>query len=67
MWLQINRRWSGVSFALFFRTLLEAIGIVLLVSFVSLGWRTGMVVALSILALAITFIVMNLTDIQVLN
>lgn len=53
-----------VSFALFFRTLLEAIGIVLLVSFVSLGWRTGMVVALSIpLALAITFIVMNLTDI----
>ncbi|MBK9624315.1 MAG: efflux RND transporter permease subunit [Rhodocyclaceae bacterium] len=53
-----------LSFALFFRTLLEAIGIVLLVSFVSLGWRTGMVVALSIpLALAITFIVMNLTDI----
>ena len=53
-----------LSFALFFRTLMEAIGIVLLVSFVSLGWRTGMVVALSIpLALAITFIVMNLTDI----
>jgi multidrug efflux pump len=53
-----------VSFALFFRTLMEAIAIVLLVSFVSLGWRTGMVVALSIpLALAITFIVMSLADI----
>ena len=53
-----------VSFALFFRTLLEAIGIVLLVSFVSLGWRTGMVVALSIpLVLAITFIGMSAADI----
>ncbi len=54
-----------VSFALFFRTLLEAIGIVLLVSFLSLGWRTGMVVALSIpLALAITFIGMSVADIN---
>ena len=53
-----------VSFALFFRTLMEAIAIVLLVSFVSLGWRTGMVVALSIpLALAITFIGMSIADI----
>ena len=53
-----------VSFTLFFRTLMEAITIVLLVSFVSLGWRTGMVVALSIpLALAITFIGMSIADI----
>src|SRR5262245_55261718 len=43
----------------FFRTFLEALAIVLIVSFVSLGWRTGIVVALSVpLVLAIVFVVM---------
>jgi multidrug efflux pump subunit AcrB len=43
----------------FQHSFLEALGIVLLVSFVSLGWRTGIVVALSVpLVLAITFAVM---------
>ena len=41
------------------RTFAEALGIVLLVSFLTLGWRTGIVVALSVpLVLAIVFIVM---------
>ena len=40
----------------FIRVLSEAVAIVLLVSFLSLGWRTGLVVALSIpLVLAMTF------------
>ncbi len=43
----------------FLKTFVEALGIVLLVSFISLGWRTGIVVALSVpLVLAIVFIVM---------
>ncbi len=43
----------------FLRVFLEALGIVLLVSFLTLGWRTGIVVALSVpLVLAIVFIVM---------
>jgi len=43
----------------FFRTFLEALAIVLIVSFLSLGWRTGIVVALSVpLVLAIVFLVM---------
>ncbi len=43
----------------FLETFLEALAIVLLVSFVSLGWRTGIVVALSVpLVLAIVFVVM---------
>jgi multidrug efflux pump subunit AcrB len=43
----------------------EALAIVLLVSFISLGWRTGIVVALSVpLVLAITFIVMNIIDLD---
>jgi multidrug efflux pump len=43
----------------FTKAFAEALGIVLLVSFISLGWRTGIVVALSVpLVLAITFIVM---------
>ncbi|GAB3090494.1 efflux RND transporter permease subunit [Lysobacter terrae] len=43
----------------FTKSLAEAIAIVLAVSFLSLGWRTGIVVALSIpLVLAITFLVM---------
>lgn len=44
----------------FVRVLAEAVAIVLLVSFFSLGWRTGLVVALSIpLVLAMTFAVMD--------
>ena len=44
----------------FTKSFAEALGIVLLVSFLSLGWRTGIVVALSVpLVLAITFIVMS--------
>jgi multidrug efflux pump len=43
----------------FVETFVEALGIVLLVSFLSLGWRTGIVVALSVpLVLAIVFAVM---------
>jgi multidrug efflux pump subunit AcrB len=43
----------------FLHTFVEALGIVLLVSFVTLGWRTGIVVALSVpLVLAIVFVVM---------
>jgi multidrug efflux pump subunit AcrB len=43
----------------FLRSFAEALGIVLLVSFVSLGLRTGIVVALSVpLVLAIVFVVM---------
>jgi len=43
----------------FLKTFIEALGIVLLVSFLTLGWRTGIVVALSVpLVLAIVFVVM---------
>jgi multidrug efflux pump subunit AcrB len=43
----------------FERSFLEALGIVLVVSFLSLGWRTGIVVALSVpLVLAVTFATM---------
>jgi multidrug efflux pump len=43
----------------FVETFIEALGIVLLVSFVSLGWRTGIVVALSVpLVLAIVVMTM---------
>jgi multidrug efflux pump len=43
----------------FAESFVEALGIVLLVSFLSLGWRTGIVVALSVpLVLAIVFVVM---------
>jgi len=48
----------------FLRVLAEALAIVLLVSFFSLGARTGLVVALSIpLVLAMTFALMNYFDI----
>jgi multidrug efflux pump subunit AcrB len=44
----------------FVSSFIEALAIVLLVSFVALGWRTGIVVALSVpLVLAIVFIVMS--------
>ena len=43
----------------FLRSFAEALAIVLVVSFISLGWRTGIVVALSVpLVLAIVFVVM---------
>jgi multidrug efflux pump subunit AcrB len=49
----------GESVAEFLKTFVEALGIVLLVSFLTLGLRTGIVVALSVpLVLAIVFIVM---------
>jgi len=49
----------------FMQTLAEAVIIVLAVSFLSLGWRTGIVVALSIpLVLAVTFLFMRLADID---
>ncbi|QOZ31970.1 efflux RND transporter permease subunit [Bradyrhizobium sp. CCBAU 53421] len=44
----------------FVHSFVEALAIVLFVSFVALGWRTGIVVALSVpLVLGIVFIVMN--------
>jgi multidrug efflux pump len=44
----------------FVHSFVEALAIVLFVSFVALGWRTGIVVALSVpLVLAIVFVVMN--------
>jgi multidrug efflux pump subunit AcrB len=44
----------------FVHSFIEALGIVLFVSFVALGWRTGIVVAASVpLVLAIVFIVME--------
>ncbi len=49
----------------FMETLLEAVVIVLAVSFFSLGFRTGLVVALSIpLVLAVTFLMMKLYGID---
>lgn len=49
----------------FMKSLGEAIVIVLAVSFLSLGWRTGLVVALSIpLVLALTFLIMKLLGID---
>ena len=49
----------------FIKTLIEAVAIVLGVSFLSLGWRPGIVVAVAIpLVLAITFVVMKMTGIS---
>jgi multidrug efflux pump subunit AcrB len=49
----------------FTRALFEAVIIVLAISFISLGWRAGLVVAIAIpLVLAITFLVMRTTDIS---
>ena len=54
-----------ISLDLFLKTLAEAVIIVLAVSFLSLGVRTGMVVALSIpLVLAVTFLMMRLFGID---
>ena len=49
----------------FTKTLMEAIAIVLLVSFLALGWRPGIVVAIAIpLVLAVTFVAMKLLGIS---
>jgi multidrug efflux pump subunit AcrB len=49
----------------FIKVLIEAIAIVLGVSFLSLGWRPGIVVAIAIpLVLAVTFVVMNLAGVS---
>jgi multidrug efflux pump len=49
----------------FMKSLIEAVVIVLGVSFLSLGWRTGLVVALSIpLVLALTFLIMKVLGID---
>jgi len=49
----------------FVKVLAEALGIVLIVSFISLGFRTGIVVALSVpLVLAITFMAMDIIGIN---
>lgn len=54
-----------VSLDLFVKSLVEALAIVLAVSFLSLGLRTGLVVALSIpLVLAVTFLAMKLFGID---
>jgi len=54
-----------VSLKLFLQSLAEALIIVLAVSFLSLGFRTGMVVALSIpLVLAVTFLFMRMFGID---
>jgi len=55
----------GRSFQEFISSLLEALAIVLVVSFISLGVRTGVIVALSVpLVLAITFVGMLLLGID---
>src|SRR6202790_4782197 len=59
---QIADQPKGVEHAVgeFVHSFIEALAIVLFVSFVGLGWRTGIVVAASVpLVLAIVFIVMN--------
>src|SRR5204863_163841 len=49
----------------FVHSFIEALAIVLFVSFVALGWRTGIVVAASVpLVLAIVFIVMNMLSLD---
>ena len=49
----------------FVKALLEAVGIVMVVSFLSLGFRTGLVVALTIpMVLAVTFLIMDALGIQ---
>src|SRR5947199_2977955 len=49
----------------FVETFIEALGIVLLVSFLSLGWRAGIIVALSVpLVPAIVLTIMNAAGID---
>ena len=49
----------------FLRSFVEALAIVLVVSFVALGWRSGLVVATSVpLVLAVVFMVMNIAGLN---
>ncbi|MGD9510696.1 MAG: efflux RND transporter permease subunit [Geminicoccaceae bacterium] len=49
----------------FLRSFVEALGIVLVVSFISLGWRSGLVVATSVpLVLAVVLVVMNVAGLN---
>ncbi len=49
----------------FLRSFVEALAIVLVVSFISLGWRSGLVVATSVpLVLAVVFVVMNVAGLN---
>ena len=49
----------------FLRSFVEALAIVLVVSFVSLGWRSGLIVATSVpLVLAVVFVVMNIAGLN---
>jgi multidrug efflux pump len=49
----------------FLRSFVEALTIVLVVSFISLGWRSGLVVATSVpLVLAVVFVVMNVAGLN---
>jgi multidrug efflux pump len=49
----------------FLRSFVEALAIVLIVSFVSLGWRSGLVVATSVpLVLAVVFVIMNVAGLN---
>ena len=68
--IQIDRiadqsRVVGASVTEFVRSFIEALAIVLGVSFLTLGWRTGIVVALSVpLVLGIVFLLMDLIGID---
>jgi multidrug efflux pump len=49
----------------FLRSFVEALTIVLVVSFISLGWRSGLVVATSVpLVLAVVFVIMNVAGLD---
>ncbi len=49
----------------FLRSFVEALAIVLIVSFISLGWRSGLVVATSVpLVLAAVFVIMNVAGLN---
>src|SRR3977135_1923492 len=64
---QIADQPKGVEHAVseFVHSFIEALAIVLFVSFVALGWRTGIVVAMSVpLVMAIVFMVMNAMSID---
>ena len=64
-WWPTSRRSSRRPSASSSRRLIEAIAIVLAVSFLSLGWRPGIVVAIAIpLVLAITFVAMKLAGVS---
>ncbi len=63
--LRSAAKWSAKYVGEFLQSLGEALLIVLAVSFLSLGWRAGLVVALTIpLVLAATFVVMSLMGID---